>query len=422
MPEQPPISISSVPTGQLQDGAGDLRSGSSTGMAGLEVGAERWADDASHRQRSPGAYEWWHFEALDAAGNGAVITFFDGLPFHPTYLSQAGQSARRLRKSPFGGAPEDALPGHYPAAYFGLYEGGRRVAQFLNMYPPGTFEGGAETPEIRVGPNRLTLRADGSFGIVARGYPYEIHGGTPTACKDQILTATLNFEPSVAGVQHVRAFRPAGRNGATHTWVLAAPHGRMTGRVGQVSSEGIAVRDLAINAVGYHDHNYGQGPLGVGVKRIAWGHVVADDWTLAWQRTLMKGRAAKATPHPDVVLLFHRDSAEPPLVIESPVVEVSQMRTTRWLISYPARAMMHGSDAHGNSVELVIHQDSVLEGSPFYARLAARANLTVVGKGQYSGTGSTTVMQLQRVWWPLMSDMILMSIVPVASDDPLWRQ
>lgn len=414
--------ISSTPTAGAPVAAADSRAGSSMGMAGLEIGAERWADDACHPQRSPGAYEWWHFEALDVAGNGAVITFFHGLPFHPHYQTQAAQSQRRLRKHPFDAVPNEALPGHYPAAYFGLYEGGRRVAQFLNLYPPGTFEGSTDTPEIRVGPNRLTLRTDGSFGIVARGYPYEIHGGAPKGRTDQILTATLNFAPSSPAVQHVRPFRPPGRNGATHTWVLAAPHGRITGRVGQISKDGIALRDMPINTLGYHDHNFGQGPLGSAVKRLAWGHVVGDTWTMAWQRTLMKGRAARIAPRPDAILLFQPDSPDPPLVIESPVVETSQMRTTRWLISYPGRATMHGSDAHGNSVELVLHHDSVLEATPFYARLAAKATLTVVGKRQYTGTGSTTAMQLQRVWWPLMSDMILMSIVPVASDDPLWRQ
>ena len=70
--------------------------GSSTGMAGIgRASLEQWAEDAYHGQRGPGAYEWWYFEAMDAAGNGVVLYLFEGLVFHPFYVSACARWHRR---------------------------------------------------------------------------------------------------------------------------------------------------------------------------------------------------------------------------------------------------------------------------------------------------------------------------------------
>lgn len=393
-------------------------SASSMGLAGLTpTHLTCWTDDAYHVQRTPGAYEWWNFEAIDQAGNGVVVTLFEGLPFHPYYQAAMARWNRHGRKA-FITPPSDALASYYPAAYMGVYQGGARVAQFLNLYPHGSFEGHTDQPEIRVGPNRVTLRADGSFGIIARGYPFEIRGGIPKPRLDQVLSATLNFAPTFTGVQHIRPLRPQGRDGSHHHWVLAAPHGRMTGRIQQIAeNEAVALLDLPLNAAGYHDHMYGQGPLGSGVRQFVWGHAVGDKWTVAWQRTHMLGRPSFRS---EVILLFEADRH--PMIIESPSVSSESIRTTRWLVHYAGHSTLHGSDAKGNSAELLLDQDQVVERSPFHVRLTGRAALTLAGKGQYVGRGTTTVMQLRRLRWPLVSDVVLMSIVSVPTDDPLWRQ
>jgi hypothetical protein len=408
-------------------------SGSSTGMAGLgQRGVEWWADDGGHSIHTPGGYEWWNFESMDAAGNGVVVTLFDGLPFHPYYGVQVARWRRRHARA-FTTPPPEVLPSHYPAVYIGIYQGGTRVAQAINVYPPGSFDCRPGLPELRVGPNRLTLRADGSFGLVARAYGYDIHHGTPRARRDLVLSATLNFRPTFRGVQHVRPFRPAGVDGAAHTWVLAAPHGVMTGRVQFISEDdAIGPIDLALNALGYHDHNYGQAELigaagdtgpqhdGAGeggrIKRLAAGHMLGPTYALVWQRTAVGGRTGCRS---DAIILFEQDRA--PIVIEAPAIVTEQMRTTRWLVKYPGRATLHGSDAKGNSAELIVEHDGLVERSPFHVRLSARATFTIAGRQHYSGVGQTTVLQLQRLGWPLLSDMVLMSLQSIAADDPLWR-
>jgi len=392
---------------------------SSTGMAGLapSLAAQQWSADANHPQRTPGAYEWWHFEGIDSAGNGVVAMFFDGLPFHPDYLAAVSRAQRR-QKSPFTIVKRELQASYYPAAYFAVYQGGRPTARFLNLYPCGTFEGSAETPELRVGPNRLTLRTDGTFGLTVRGYPYEMHGGRPCHRTDQILTATLTFAPSFKGVQQIRPFRPNGPGGQTHTWVIAAPHGRMTGRVQHIAgSESVALIDTAVDSLGYHDHVYGQGPLGNKLKRLAWGHAVGDTWTAAWHWAQAAGRNG---PRVDGLLLFERDCK--PVIIESPTFRAEQKRSTPWLVGYPGRVTMYGSDAKGNSVELLLQQNALMDNSPFHARLDTAATLTVIGKRQYIGAGITNVLQIPHLHWPVFSDMVLMAILPIRSDDPLWRQ
>ena len=83
-----------------------------------------------------------------------------------------------------------------------VYQKGKRVAQFLNLYPPDSSSG--TDADIRIGPNRITLRRDGSIGIVARGYPYDMARGRPRKRADQALSANLTFTPTFPGIQHTR--------------------------------------------------------------------------------------------------------------------------------------------------------------------------------------------------------------------------
>ncbi|MEI8195822.1 MAG: hypothetical protein WCI73_07935 [Phycisphaerae bacterium] len=138
-------SANSGPSGALPSPSSPS-SDSSMGMAGLGArGVEKWADDAHHAVHTPGGYEWWHFDGIDAAGNGVVVTLFEGLPFHPFYISNLIRWRRHIGGR-FSNPPPEVLPMHYPAVYVGLYQGGRRVAQGINLYAPGSFEGRSDFP------------------------------------------------------------------------------------------------------------------------------------------------------------------------------------------------------------------------------------------------------------------------------------
>jgi len=395
-------------------------SGSSAGMAGIDpvIASEKWAEECRHVLKSPGAYEWWTFDAVNHAGDGIVCAFFDGLPFHPTYRTQENRYVHRMGKSPFDPLWPEAQASNYPAVYVAVYQGGQRIAQFLNQYPPGSAEGAADVPEIRIGPNRMTLRADGSFGITLRGYPFEVVRGTPRARMDQILSASLTFTPSASGVQHVRPFRHDGPGGAKHTWVLSSPHGRMTGAVQVIEQrEATAVADLRINANGYHDHIIGHGGLAQGLSKLIWGHVVGDEWTIAFSHHLAPSKGEENTC---ALMLF--ENGQRPLIIDEPSSRIARHQYTRWGMRYPPKITLHGANTSGVPVECVIDVEQLVEATPFHTRAQILATMTVPGRNKYVGRGHVLLANLTRLRWPLLSDLVLMAITPVSADDPVWRQ
>jgi carotenoid 1,2-hydratase len=390
----------------------------SAGIAGVSVEKARqcWAEESPHRLVQPGAYEWWYFHALSPTGDGMVLSLFEGLPFHPKYLTQINRYAHRL------GTAQKPWPGleasRYPAAYLAVYESGRRVSQFLNLYPPDSSVGTAT--EIRVGPNRVTLRQDGSFGILARGYPYEMARGRPRKRADRKLTADLSFTPTFAGVMHTRPFRAPDRTGAAHQWVLAAPHGRMTGSVRLMdNTANAALLEMDVDSCGYHDHVYGQGGLATGIKTLLWGFIQGETWTAAWHQTLT---GARTPEHADGLVFFEQDKR--PLVIDAPETRLSKSSFSNWLLRHPGRIAMHGSDTHGHLVELLLTHQSVLDTAPFHTHLAAEGSVMLPGAGATPllGRGATHVLRLRRLKWPLLSDLTLLAITPVSRDDPIWSE
>ena len=399
---------------------GGASSGSTAGMAGMDRLAARshWAENSRHALKAPGAYEWWYFEAIAPNGDGVVIALFEGLPFHPSYLTRVSRHLHRTRPTPFDRVGAELLASFYPAAYIAAYQGGKRVAQSLNIYPPNSARGELDNPDIRIGPNTITLRQDGTFGIIARGYPFEVRHAQPMTRKNQTLSAALTFNPMIPEIAHVRRFRPSGSDGAGHTWVLAAPHGRVTGNVQLIrQNEGICDLDIRVDANGYHDHVYGHGTLGSGVQKIMWGYLQGDNWTVAWHQTFMRGVASH---HADGIILFERGTK--PVVLEGPSSKLEQQRLNNWLMGHPGKVLMHGSTAQGHSVELQIVNEHVVDKTPFHSRVTATGSLNIPGYRQYQGRGSTHIMNLRRLKWPVVSDLVLMAITAVSEDDPLWRE
>ena len=394
--------------------------GSRAGMAGMdrETAALRWAEECRHALKTPGAYEWWYFEAIDAAGDGIILTLFEGLPFHPNYLSRISRHAHRAGASPFDRMGPELLASHYPAAYIAVYQGGKRVAQSLNIFPPDSAEGNSEIPDVRIGPNRMTLRQDGTFGIRARGYTYEVLRAQPRPRRDVVINATLTFAPTFPGVAHTRAFRPNGPDGAQHTWVITAPHGRLTGNVQVIDhSEGVCKVDLHLHTLAYHDHVYGHGGLGLGVTKTLWGFLQGENWAAVWNQNIVPG---ESLDHADGLVIFEKGSA--PVVVEGPSSRLENTRLTNWLMGHPTRVQIHGSSGQGHPVELQVANDMLMDTTPFHTRLKATGTLNIPGYRNYTGRGSTHVWKLRRLKWPVLSDIVLMAIMPVSEDDPLWRE
>jgi carotenoid 1,2-hydratase len=393
----------------------------SAGLAGIDASEARdaWAEESRQGVTAPGAYEWWYFQALSPDGDGIVLTMFEGLPFHPNYLAQINRYAARLPG--FSDKPWPSLqPSKYPACHMAVYEGGKRVAQFINLYPPDTTASKPGVPDIRIGPNRITLRQDGSFGVVARGYPYTIVRGRPRRQSDRMLSAQLTFTPTFPGIQHTRAFRTPDKSGANHHWVLTAPHGRMTGEVHLIDQSGEeAPVQYEIDTIGYHDHVYGEGGLARNINTLLWGFVQGETWTAAWHQSLIHNCKNKLA---DGLIFF--EEGHPPIIIDAPDARHSKPQISSWLLKHPGRIAMHGSDAHGHPLELVLSHPAVLDTAPFHTRLMAEGTVSIPGRGggaAFTGRGTTHVLKLRRLRWPIISDLTLLAITPIQRDDPIWN-
>jgi hypothetical protein len=376
--------------------------------------AMRWANEARHPLKTPDAYEWWYFHAISPTGDGVIFAAFQGLPFRPPHLrSNRRSSASALERR--SGIPTD-VPA--PAAYMAAYQGGKKIAQFLNIYPgDSSLATTAGIGDIRIGPNRITFRHDGSIGIMAKGYPYDITHGHPRHRPDQVLSAQLDYTPSFHVPPHHRPFRAPNANGAMHLWILSAPHGQITGSLRVVDTrENLSLHDVRINTMGYHDHVYGQGSLADGIAKQLWGFLQGETWTAVWHQTIYK----HATPHANGLVFFERDRKS--VIVEAPESKLDQYQVGRWLSRYPGRIAMHGSDEKGHPIEMLLSHDAMLDGAPFHTGLSAKGTITIPGRGSYTGVGASHSLQLRRLRWPVLSDVTLLAITLVQRDDPLWQQ
>ena len=194
--------------------------------------------DGWHAVRSPGGYEWWYFDAEDAAGGlQFVAIFLEGFVFHPGYLRRYA----RYRSRPTRHAPP--LPGEYPCAYFAVYEGGRVLAQFMTQVRPGDFHATGEGPEVRVGDNRLGRAGDGSLRLRLCARPWRLTWRGPRRTGSDQLSADLTFTPLLGKPdgeadggpgrrrREQRTFLSREMTGAEHHWVIADPLCRVEGEI-----------------------------------------------------------------------------------------------------------------------------------------------------------------------------------------------
>jgi carotenoid 1,2-hydratase len=209
------------------------------------------APDAWHRVRSPGGYEWWHFDAESAAGLRLTIRFGQGGISNREYL----QRYAAYRRHPTRRLPP--TPAEYAAVDFGLYEREQAIAQFKAQ---GEFNASSLTTDVTIGENRVKRDLD----------------GLRISLRHEETSADLVFHPLWPHRPIQRRLCSRELTGADHWWVIADPLCVVKGdiRVGD--------RAIPVNGRGYHDHHYGSGPL-LNVRRWRWGRILREESALAFQ-------------------------------------------------------------------------------------------------------------------------------------------
>jgi carotenoid 1,2-hydratase len=322
--------------------------------------------DAWHDVRTPGGYEWWYFDAESDDGRTRLVAIFlDGFVFHAGYLRRS----------------KTATPDLFPCVYFAVYRDGRVAHQFMAQYPPGGLVAATDQPDVTAGPNTMKLEDDGSYRLKLSAVPWILTPRGPRFLDDRMLEGELRFQPVAPDSLPTRPFLSKKMTGATHAWHLAAPLCRVAGR--------ITCGDDAIDFTGrgYHDHNYGDAPLGPGLRRWIWGRILTDDRCVGFHVAEPRDRRLPSEVHQ-----FEAD-ATGVREIEPGDLAIDWAGRSSWLLSYPK---------HVELGEVQLRNPHVVDSSPFYLRVAYDAG---GGRQAFCEVGHP-----HRLRWPVLGRMIEMSI------------
>ncbi|MDB5298333.1 MAG: hypothetical protein JWO31_4316 [Phycisphaerales bacterium] len=374
--------------------------------------------DAWHRVAAPGGYEWWYFDAEDAAGRYRLVgIFLEGFVFHPGYLRRYTAYRRNPTRRP------PPVAGEFPCAYFVLYDGDTIVGQFMEQVRPGDFAASAERPDVRVGASRFRRDADGAYRLSMAGTPWRLTWRGPRRADGQVLSADLTFRPLSPPGATERRFLSRALSGAEHRWVVADPLCDVSGTIhlgpapvtradGSVplTAAGAAAgaedrpavgQTIAFAGRGYHDHNYGTAPIGPGLKRWVWGRAIVPGAPAAGGGDRMYTfhfARARDRRLPDEVHLVRADAAgRADVPVAAAAVDWS--RRSPLGLAYPA--------AINFPPYLALSNPRVIDSTPFYLRLVYDA---AVDGGASRTTAFCEVAYPHRLRWPVLGRMIELSI------------
>jgi len=197
---------------------------------------------------TPGAHEWWYFDAIGDDGRDAiVIVWYAGLPFDPSY----GVATLRHLRAP-GKHPAPRALDH-SAIGFSWYRDGKAIAYALNGHRADAFRHQADPFAVEIATSRLGRDGDG----------YRLDVSTPSV-DGRPIRAGFRFRPA-GSTEPIE--RDLGTPDAPHDWILAAADCRVEGRAT------IGGEERTFAGRGYHDHNAGAEDLSVAIRRWEWGRV-----------------------------------------------------------------------------------------------------------------------------------------------------
>jgi len=336
--------------------------------------------DAWHQVRSPGGYEWWYFDAEDIAQDIQIVAIlFEGFVFHPGYLRAYDRYRYRLTRH----APP--IPSQFPCAYLVVYEKGRLISQLMSQYPAEEFCASADFPSVQIGPNQFRTE-EGLLRVQMMGIPWHLTLFGPKRSPDEQLKVDLRFTPEFNHSPHERTFLSQRLSGTEHHWVIANPLCQVEGHIEMPDRPPIQFRGR-----GYHDHNYGLGPLGPGLRRWMWGRVLLEDAAVMFHFAVPQAPGSSPESH---LVEANRDGIEE---TASVLAHMDWSRHTDLGLQYPDRARF------GDRLELC--KPRLIDAQPFYLRLMYEAR-----SAGRSGSAFCEVAYPNRLKWPIVGRMIEMAI------------
>ena len=124
----------------------------------------------------------------------------------------------------------------------------------------------------------------------------------------------------------------------------------------------IAGETISLDGLGYHDHNFGTGPIGPGLKRWFWGRVLRHDRVLSFHFA----RGSDPAVGDEIVVVRGQTAQSELTQIDVPLARIRFSRRTMMGLCYPAAASL-GIAAEGDVLRLT--HGRVIDSQPFYLRL-----------------------------------------------------
>ena len=304
------------------------------------------AEEAAHGvwlRGTPGAYEWWYFDAVSESGEWALsCIWFLGNPFSPYYR----QAARGVSTDPY----------KHNALFFALYRHGALYAYHFTRFPLSQMFAAETMPLcLKFGPNTVSMPMPGKWRLDLAD---ENGNG-------RSLTAALTF----AGPPLFGSMSEETPLDGDHSWLPVAPFCRVSGQITLRESHNPGSENISFTGTGYHDHNWGRLPFDAAIRDWSWARAA-----LPGQRSviLYHVRPQRGQPVSHLLLfeagrLVHHD-AQADVRIDKPVWNGFGTR-------YGSRLTVGGA-----GLQVVFQFGTRLDSSPFYVRALCHAKVTQNGQ------------------------------------------
>ena len=334
------------------------------------------AEEAAHGgwlRGTPGAYEWWYFDAVSENGEWALsCIWFLGNPFSPYYR----QAALGRLSSPFA----------HNALFFALYREGRLHAYHFTRFPVSQISATEAVPLcLQFGPNTLRMPTPGTWQLEL----------TDENANGRRLDASLVF----AGPPLTSGPIEESPLGGDHSWLPSAPFCRVSGTITLREASNPGSEQIRFSGTGYHAHNWGRLPFDAALR----------NWS--WARAALSGERS--------VILYHLQPHRGPAVSHLLLFDAghlirhnapAKVRLDRSVLNgFGTRYFSRLTVADGD-FSVTFQFGKRLDSSPFYVRALCDAAVTQNGQFE-TGHGIGEYLRPRPLSWPLVASAMKARIV-----------